>query len=296
MVSENEITALIPIHDWSRVKGNLNSVLNLSGISKFNVVLIADSLSLEEQTDLVDLASSSQAKVQVIRFVDFNSAAKSRNIGLCEIHTKYLCFWDSDDLPIVEGYLSLMEQMNEKNLDIAIGQLSRVDTSDLKSDASTESNTKDLWDFGMDPGFTRILYRSEMISKNEFPLITLAEDLVFLCRVLLVVKKYEIYSTLVYEYRIGQPTQSTSKFLNPKDQFEAIGMLEDLAESERREIVKKLILLIRLKLILGLVKRIGRLDLSERRLALKLLVGSLRIRTVLGFIKLKSRSGESLEN
>lgn len=295
MAIENEITAVIPVHNWDNVKVNLSRVLGLPSISRFNLVLVIDSLTPEQQTDFLEIAASSRATIQVIEFVNFNSASMSRNIGLGEVKSRYTCFWDSDDMPILDGYLELAVKMNEDNLDMAIGQLTRIELSESSEVSPRETLTRSLWDFGMDPGFTRILYRSDLVKTVEFPFLTLAEDLVFLSKLLLMASNLKFFSTLVYEYHIGQTFQASKNFAKPRDQIKAIEMLGEILRNNKKQKFYDLICFIRLKLILGLFKRYNRLNLSEKRLIFVFLVAEIRLKKITALVRLRFKNGQSCD-
>jgi glycosyltransferase involved in cell wall biosynthesis len=296
MAMENEITAVIPVHNWDNVKGNLVRILELPNIFRFNLVLVIDSFTPEQQTEFLGMVASSGATIQDIDFVDFNSASMSRNVGLREVRSRYVCFWDSDDLPILEGYLELAVKMHEDNLDMAIGQLVRVDILDSREIQPRKTITKNLWDLGMDPGFTRILYQTDVVKTVEFPVLTLAEDLVFLSRLFSTTTNLKFFSTLVYEYRIGQTFQASRRFLKPGDQIEAIRLLDEISRNHKNQISFALIRFIRLKLILGLLKRFNRLDLSEKHMVLKFFFGEIRLKTVIVLLRLRFTNRRFHEN
>lgn len=202
-------TAIIPVKCDGFEVGSLNSVLDRCIEAKISVIVILDG---EDDYKLNLVSQQLRKNVQIIEIKGhFGSAGAARNQGLSLVETQYATFWDADDKPIIDAYIEMAQMAMERNLDFVIGgiKFSNNETGRIRNYFPNKKLLTKPWLLFSNPGFTRILYKTQIVGEVKFGTEPIAEDVMFLYS-LTPIKNFEIYPEIVYVYNTGLESQATN--------------------------------------------------------------------------------------
>ena len=252
MSSAGDITAVIPFHNFPSNAKYLHSLLRSITNKRFNIIVVCDAIEKFEFDALIEkYRKNPQIK---FLYVNFRSAAKTRNEGLSKATSKWVVFWDCDDKVDEEMYLKVLDDHSGQDLDLIVGQIESFD-SDTASIVS-KSSTYSIQSLGTYPAFTRIIYSRLFIGGHLFPAILLCEDQCFLGLLIVENPKIRFASEILYSYRVNNPIQGSNTLFDIESHIEAIdfmfGLRTDLTYKDGVSALK----ILRFRLILSTLKRL----------------------------------------
>jgi glycosyltransferase involved in cell wall biosynthesis len=151
------------------------------------------------------------------RFISgiYGSPGESRNRGIEEVSSKWITFWDSDDLPNVDNILRAVEE-SKTGYEVIIGNFYKV-----------KHPRKEIVEYSLgidwrnsvsrNPGLWRIVFQTSSIGKLRFSNLLMAEDQVFLVQYRLFDRTVLVWNNSFYEYHVSQSGQATSSKKALKD-------------------------------------------------------------------------------
>jgi len=213
-VSKPLLSVVIPVTRMAGKLGNLKLTLAAAADEEVSVILVHDIADSETSDQLIKVASETPHLKFVLKENHFGNPGDARNAGLKFISGGWFAFWDSDDLPDVREFSSMIARASEVGADVAIGG---IETCYFGS----EKNVREFPAFSVDsrnstfnlaqmPEFTRMAFRNFDLSSVNFPPLSMGEDLVFLARSKFLDRKIYVHSKSVYLYILNFPGQLTS--------------------------------------------------------------------------------------
>ena len=234
----HKITAIIPVHNWDKVLDNIKYLINLKDINKFKIIFILDSCPSYAENDLKELLFLIKNINFIILNRNYNSAAESRNEGLSLVDTEWVCFWDSDDLPNLNGFYNLYSSVSSENVDLVVGQIRTAYIRNGLEIKSRTTKTSSHLTLALDLGFTRILYKSLFIRELFFSKYKIGEDILFLAEI--ICKKPSIIFSQALVYKLLQ----------------LYSRLVEAKSMQKDEMVKGFYILVTFKVLSGILKRV----------------------------------------
>ena len=220
------LSIIVPIGDFERDKGNLLEIVSgLKAIKNrcavtLEAIFVLDNQKDNSRTQLQKLLGDE--KDFIILPVNCGNPGGARNAGIINSSGKWIWFWDSDDTP---NFLSLAQINFETSADIIICGFRVFHPSSSQVFTPSNSMIENL----RIPGLWRYIFNKTYLSNRVFPELRIAEDQVFLARVLSTKPNVEISPFVVYNYSRNTPNSLTKKF--PKqDLSEAINRLHEIAK------------------------------------------------------------------
>lgn len=236
------LTAIVPV---SGMAGRLHNLENwLSAIDQIDiqVVIVHDYRDSETERQLLSILEAINSPKIVFLSETFGSPGASRNAGLERVGSKFVCFWDSDDLPLPQSILPDLEIYSE-DCDVLVGQYLR--RSDHSEDFQpTNSNDSSVRDVAMNPGLWRMIFRKDFISSVKFQKMRMGEDQLFLAEVIALKPRMSFTHTVFYNYFVGHPgqlTQSPTAIIELFDAFREILVLRKKTSGREFEFTSILI-------------------------------------------------------
>ena len=208
---KTKISAIIPV---SRVDDLTNLVkwMDTSNLNQVEVIVVLDGLT---HNDFLGFKSCLE-KLNIGRLHLLYSSGRNpgsaRTIGLEVATSPWVCFWDSDDTPIVNEYLAMATKAENEVLDIVVGGFMKTNDQTRKSsvhlivDPTKSGLSRAIIDT---PGIWRFLFRKSVLKGNCFPELRLGEDQIFLMKIGIESKRVGIYQASVYSYMFGSPSHLT---------------------------------------------------------------------------------------
>jgi glycosyltransferase involved in cell wall biosynthesis len=208
------LTVIIPVANMAGNLKKLRSTLMDGGTFGIQFRIIHD---------FQDSTTSSELRELIADFADsnieltegkFGSPGAARNVGLNLVNREWVAFWDSDDLPHVKEFMSMLNQATLENSDIAIGSFeifSDVDNLLIGKNVLPVERSKALVQIASKPGIWRFAFRARILNGIEFPNLRMAEDQVFLARLNISCFRVTLSKEIVYRYFSGGPNHLTSR-------------------------------------------------------------------------------------
>jgi glycosyltransferase involved in cell wall biosynthesis len=205
------LTAVIPISPFRDDTDRLAEWLQSGMSADLSVILVFD--RCKPSPLLVEILS--RLAPEKVRFTlgEFGGPGQARNYGLSLVNTDWVCFWDSDDLPLVTNTTIALKQLIIKVVDIGICEFETAHSPTAGTFTGVESHphkSDDLNQLVVNPGIWRFIFRTNSISDLEFPTSLMGEDQVFLTRVFQKNAQVAWVHIPVYRYLKHEKAQLTS--------------------------------------------------------------------------------------
>jgi glycosyltransferase involved in cell wall biosynthesis len=225
--SSNFLSVVIPTTEYETNRRNISELILKAGSINADVVLVLDSCGEKDFEDAKKLSESLNVKVRVVT-TNCRNPGGARNSGLQHCRSKWIVFWDSDDDPVQNALLEMINEAEENACSIAIGGYREVIVNSsfdfYKHGKSSAKLNERNWQFevGVSPGLWRFAFKFEFLKDIEFPDLRMGEDQVFLQRVFHEIRNLYFSEETVYKYHIGSASQLTAGNKNLDDLKSAI--------------------------------------------------------------------------
>ena len=193
----------------------LSKILEGAHINGINIVLIHDYSDSIKTVIVEEIFKKYCGNKDTLISGQFGSAAVARNEGLKVCKTKWVCFWDSDDVVHAEKFNELMLKANLENCDIGVGLISvQAESGPTKIRTSDRLKKNRYFDLQIAnfPAFTRMVFKLQKLMSNPFPAIKVGEDLVFLLNLDFSNSQIYLSNEVNYIYLVGTTQQTTQKY------------------------------------------------------------------------------------
>lgn len=149
----------------------------------------------------------------------------ARNLGLSQLHSKWVAFWDADDYPDPRAVIQMVIQAERKELKASVGgyRLHNRKTNEVYENLLPHFG----FQIAMNPGIWRWAFNRAFIEESPFPHLWMAEDQVFIAKFLNQHPDFYRFNFIVYTYIIGNPNQLTSGKRNLSDLLLALECFEN---------------------------------------------------------------------
>ena len=217
------LTAIVPVSEMAGRLHNLENWLYAIHDHNIQVIIVHDYRDSETEKQLLSILGVINSSKTVFLSGVFGSPGAARNAGLVRVDSKFVCFWDSDDLPHPQSILSDLE-IYSGDCDILVGQYVRSsgDSKDIRPIKSNDSSARDV---AMNPGLWRMVFRRDFISSVKFQKMRMGEDQLFLAEIMALKPRVSFTYTVFYNYFVGHPgqlTQSPAAIIELFDAFREI--------------------------------------------------------------------------
>lgn len=233
------LTAVIPAKNLLQNFDCLLKVINQPSSELVNIVLVID--EVEGEAKRVKSALESDTRFQKIKIVygDYKSPGMARNVGLSEVKTRWVTFWDSDDEPKITEVLKIVDIANKSQSEIAITRFEVESVSSgirQFSNSFSEKKKINMQDISLNPGIWRMLFLTDLARQSSFPNLRMGEDQVFLSRLKMNDRRIYFSNTISYIYRTENSRQLTSDKSNTIDLLEAFQLNVENLKTNMRDV------------------------------------------------------------
>lgn len=229
-----KISIIVPVYNVEQYVGEcIESILNQS-FKNIELILINDG-SKDNSGFICDEYAKKDNRIKVIHKKN-EGVSIARNIGIKNASGEYIAFVDSDDLVDKEIYTTMLQVIEETGSDLVMCRYKKI-YNDGKKELALEPLREGLYDkeqifnnlildmIGNDPSdmskplimgsIWRCLYKKEIIDKYkiEFPIIKIAEDMLFHLYYLVACKKVYVVEQALYYYRYNE-LSATKNYIN----------------------------------------------------------------------------------
>lgn len=229
-MSEN-LSVVIPV---SRMSGRLNDLKTaVKEALEFNyeVIIVHDRKDDKTGIELHDFIENyAPGRILYIES-EFGTPGRAREAGYKIATSNYIAFWDSDDVPKVSSFPTLLKELVNSGLKVAIGNFEVFQATNQKIIEMASTCTTDrefLNSVGLNPGLWRFVFHRDALNQAKFADISWAEDQVLVASIISNQKELHIFKHVVYQYKTGLPGQLSTKFEYYNELPIAIGILNDI--------------------------------------------------------------------
>lgn len=201
------LTAIVPVSEMSGKLHNLEDWLSAIHHLDIQVIIVHDYRDSETEKQVLSILRALKSSKIIFLSGTFGSPGAARNAGLERVKSKFVCFWDSDDLPHPQSIIPQLETYME-DCDILVGQYVRS-SNHPKDTQHIESKDCSINDVAMNPGLWRMIFRRDFISSVKFQNMRMGEDQLFLAEVMILKPRMCFTHTVFYKYFVGHPGQLT---------------------------------------------------------------------------------------
>jgi glycosyltransferase involved in cell wall biosynthesis len=201
------LTAIVPVgnldFDLDRFKSWVCEAAQLG----IKVILILNLTDTKDSERLKDKFQADQVDLEIV-FCERKSPGFARNIGLEISRSKWIAFWDADDLPNPTKSIEALNVSQDVS-EIIVNEYERIDFKTHKplyeSNLTTEAKLR--W---KDLGIWRMLFRTDLINQTRFRDFQMAEDQFFFAEIM--EKRPNIYFSRInnYKYFVNNDHQITN--------------------------------------------------------------------------------------
>ncbi len=212
MAPRAKISIIIPCYQkGAGLKGCLDSILSQS-LQEIEIICVNDG-STDNTKEILDAYAAGEVRLQVFH-QENQGVSATRNFALKQAQGEFVAFMDADDeYPAAHTLERLYLKAKEHDVDIAGGSIELImdGTPITQFDGASEGlvfkheGTIHYDDYQFDYGFTRFIYKRELIIDNqiEFPPLVYFEDPVFFVRAMACAQKFYASPQPSYLYHLA---------------------------------------------------------------------------------------------
>ncbi len=270
-----QLSVIVPI---TGPPSRINNLMSwLSQIEKFSgEIILVHEVSDEDTVKLLAKTQSEIGNSFSLKIIEgkFGSPGAARNAGKRIAESKWVAFWDCDDIPHLKNVTELISTSAGAELDFLCGSFDVVDVSSQRSvtqHINSGNPTTAIKQIALNPGLWRFIFKRSSIESVFFLEISMAEDQNFLMDFNLM-NRSGLYSQLItYSYYRGGLGQLTSTKLAFSDLEVSIKYLKRCRRNEERNIYLETIYL--RQIITGILRGSVRVKIFCSQMFISMLFG-----------------------
>lgn len=193
------LTAIVPFSPHRDDFTRISSWLSASNEIGIKVIFVYDGSEISEEIfRLISVSPNTRILYSLTK-----GPGAARNLGLQQVTTDFVCFWDSDDFPLINAFPAALNELLISRNDVAIGEYEVLDSN-------TNTNSPEIFvvshannlieELTESPGLWRFIFKTKTLSAVNFPSTLMGEDQVFLARFFAQQRDILILNYPVYRY------------------------------------------------------------------------------------------------
>jgi glycosyltransferase involved in cell wall biosynthesis len=204
------LTAIIPVHKMAGKLELFESWISRIDTPQIHLIIVEDGQDTETFLALKSITSRLPANQYKLMSGKYGSPGAARNAGLEQAETKWVAFWDSDDLPNVKAFIEMVNQAEYEKSNVAIGKFNKRNFIHGDS-VDTIPEPLSIMKIARNPGLWRWAFTRELIGNLKFSDSRMGEDQLFLAELSPFNSRVTLFNANVYTYSINVPDQLTTK-------------------------------------------------------------------------------------
>jgi len=138
----------------------------------------------------------------------FGCPGLARNCGIDLAKGEWICFWDSDDSPMLKEVVAMLQRNSDSKADCLITNFNSI--SEISSEVTRHHLGKNFdEEFGLNSGLWRVYFKYSAISDLRFGPLRMAEDQIFLSEFFSTNREIQVLSEFTYNYFFGDESHLT---------------------------------------------------------------------------------------
>jgi glycosyltransferase involved in cell wall biosynthesis len=215
-----KLSIVVPIKNMDGKLKNLKSWIDEALLLNCEVILVEDISNLTFTTELDHLmVARTHGNLKKVTG-EFGNPGSARNAGKEMARGEWIAFWDSDDVGFPEKALKVLSNVNqETDLIVFSSETREWSSGKIVGENHINSVSSNISQVAGHPGLWRMIFKTQFIASLSFPPFRMAEDQVFLAKVIHKTPEIIFCDEIIYSYFLNVPGQLTSS-------IEAIADLE----------------------------------------------------------------------
>ena len=185
--SQLDLSAIIAIGNLEHDLDNVVEIVKKCYDFGVEIILALDNQPRVLREELELQLTGLKNRNLVLTAGNWGNPGTPRNVGLALASRNYVAFWDSDDMPNIEGVKNSLAELIRTSSDAVLGKFSirngnqfRLEPTYMNRHSISSLDQRIL----SNPGLWRFLFRKDVINLIQFPPFSSAEDQNFLQRFL----------------------------------------------------------------------------------------------------------------
>jgi glycosyltransferase involved in cell wall biosynthesis len=217
------VDVVVPFADRMHNLEPLKSWLSKESVPiNFRIILVHDVNSQDTASEEVSkLLSPLDPNSYIYVKGKFGSPGGARNAGLEKVRAQWVCFWDSDDFPLPNEFLNMIESAIQSQSEVCVGKFETIQHHRNEQKSCPQSTSR--VSVAITPGFWRMAFTRHSIGDVRFTNSRMGEDQLFLLAINFGSLSWYQHKEVVYRYVVGfdsQLTNSESSYFDLLETFD----------------------------------------------------------------------------
>jgi glycosyltransferase involved in cell wall biosynthesis len=225
----NILTAIVPVSRMSGKLDNLKSWIFRALDLNIEVILIHDVNDEGTSSELSIIVEEANSRNLVFIEGVFGGPGEARNVGIKIASGKWICFWDSDDVPNVDEIVKLVGSQGDQH-EVIAGSYFEVDLKSHKSRFMKLDKDHFERSLSNNLGIWRFIFNRNTINDLTFINTRMGEDLHFICQIPDLKTKIFITEQPIYFYHTNVLGQLTGNKKAITDLYISMRKILELSE------------------------------------------------------------------
>lgn len=223
------LSIIVPVHNISGRIENLKAWINDAVSENIKIIIVHDESQDATQLELSEMIQEFNSDLISLHMTNVQSPGLARNYGMDFISTPWFSFADADDFVNIPNLVLLLRETEASGSEIGIGSYFAHDLilkSEVLISPLNSGKNKLALHLALNMGLWRIVFSSQELSEYRFSKHKMAEDYLFLAKILSCNKKVFVDSVPVYRYYFGGKLNLTSNKLIMMDMYDVLKLME----------------------------------------------------------------------
>jgi glycosyltransferase involved in cell wall biosynthesis len=199
-------SVVVPIRNNPQVQLRLDQWIDTPSARFLEIVIVQDCLNYKEGEEIRNWLEARNKKNQLYLEGNFGNPGAARNFGLAKSTSDWIAFWDADDVPDVNRFLTVLRQAQESEAELLIGSFRVRRDRDQSHQVRNYINrpNKLIDEIVMNPGLWRFAFKRELLKGSKFPISSMGEDQAFISSLSIFNRKIFQSDEVIYNYYTGE--------------------------------------------------------------------------------------------
>ena len=230
------LSIIVPVHNISGRAENLKAWIGDALSANIKIIVVHDESQDSTQLELSEMLQVFNSDLISLHKINVQSPGLARNYGMDFISTPWFSFADADDFVNIANLILLLRETEAAGSEIGIGSYfahDLISKSEVLISPSSTGKYKLALHLALNMGLWRFVFSSQELSEYRFSEHKMAEDYLFLAKILSCNKKVFIGSTSVYRYYFGGKLNLTSNKLVMIDMYDVLKLMQKVKPHEQ---------------------------------------------------------------
>jgi len=256
------LSIIVPVHNISGRTENLKAWIDDALSENIKIIIVHDESQDSTQLELCEMLQEFNSDLISLHMTNVQSPGLARNYGMDFISTPWFSFADADDFVNIANLVLLLRETKASGSEMGIGSYVAHDLilkSEVLISPFNSGKNKLALHLALNMGLWRFVFSSKDLSHYRFSDHKMAEDYLFLAKILGSNNKFFVSAAPVYKYYFGGKLNLTSNKMVMIDMYDVLKLMQKVDTRGRFACDFKNFSLV--KLAFSLIRNLGCIDL-----------------------------------